>query len=193
MELLIGFGVLGLVAVGATLAGLFVGDERSAPKVHVKLARPKDYNEEAKDDGVTREDMDVDALFVGAGPAGLAGAYHLLRLAKQHDEAIDKGEKKGDKLGEIQVAVLEKCSEIGAMGISGMVLDPKSLRELMPDFEAKGAPLDCKVEKESMHFLLSPTISAKVPVMPPPVHDHGLYIGSLAKFTRWLAGLCEAD
>src|ERR1041384_1298754 len=193
MEWLYAFAACVPLIVGLNLAFLFVGDEKSARKAHVKLVRPKDYFEEAKDDGVGREDMEVDALFVGAGPAGLAGAYHLLKLAKQHDEAIDKGEKKGDKLGEIQVAVLEKCSEIGAMGISGMVLDPKSLRELIPDFESKGAPLDCKVEKESMHFLLSPTVSAKVPVMPPPVHDHGLYIGSLSKFVRWLAGLCEAD
>lgn len=193
MEWLYAFAACVPLIIGVNLAFLFVGDEKSARKAHVKLARPKDYFEEAKDDGVEREAMEVDALFVGAGPAGLAGAYHLLRLAKQHDEAIDKGEKKGEKLGEIQVAVLEKCSEIGAMGISGMVMDPKALRELIPDFEAKGAPLDCKVERESMHFLLSPTVSAKVPVMPPPVHDHGLYIGSLSKLVRWMAGLCEAE
>jgi electron-transferring-flavoprotein dehydrogenase len=181
------------VIAGINLAFLFIGDPHAAPKRHVKLVRPKDYNEEAKDDGVEREVMEVDALFVGAGPAGLAGAYHLMQLVKKHDRAIEKGEKKGDKLGEIQICVLEKCSEIGAMGISGMVLDPKSLRELIPDFEAKGAPLDCKVEKESMHFLLSPTVAAKVPVMPPPLMDHGLYIGSLSKLVRWMAGLCEAD
>ena len=93
--------------------------------------------------------MEVDALFVGGGPAGLAGAYHLMQLVKKHDAAIEKGEKKGDKLGEVQICVLEKCSEIGAMGISGMVMDPKSLRELIPDFEAKGAPLDCKVERRA--------------------------------------------
>jgi electron-transferring-flavoprotein dehydrogenase len=116
-----------------------------------------------------------------------------MQLAKKHDAAIEKGEKKGDKLGEINITVVEKCSEIGAMGLSGMVLDPASLRELIPDFEAKGAPLDCKVEKESMHFLLSPELSVKLPVMPPPVHDHGLFIGSLSKLVRWLAGLCEAD
>ena len=141
------------------VAFLFMGDGRSAQHKNVKLIRPKDYNEEAKDDGVEREAMDVDVLFVGAGPAGLAGAYHLMQLAKKHDAAIEKGEKKGDKLGELNITVVEKCSEIGAMGLSGMVLDPASLRELIPDFEAKGAPLDCKVEKESMHFLLSPELS----------------------------------
>jgi len=175
------------------VAFLFMGDARSAQHKGEKLIRPKDYNEEAKDDGVEREAMDVDVLFVGAGPAGLAGAYHLMQLAKKHDAAIEKGEKKGEKLGEINITVVEKCSEIGAMGLSGMVLDPASLRELIPDFEAKGAPLDCKVEKESMHFLLSPEISVALPVMPPPVHDHGLFIGSLSKLVRWLAGPCEAD
>jgi len=177
--------------VGLNIAFLFVGDQHSAPKKHVKLVRPPDYNEEAKDDGVEREVMEVDAVFVGGGPAGLAGAYHLMQLVKKHDEAIEKGEKKGEKLGELQICVLEKCSEIGAMGISGLVMDPKALRELIPDFEAKGAPLDCKVEKESMHFLLSPTIAAPVPMMPPPLQDHGLYIASLSKLVRWMAGLCE--
>jgi electron-transferring-flavoprotein dehydrogenase len=181
-----------LVAV-ANVAFLFMGDAASAARPRVKLVRPPDYNEEAKDDGVEREAMDVDVLFVGAGPAGLAGAYHLMQLAKKHDAAIEKGEKKGDKLGELNITVIEKCSEVGAMGISGMVLDPGALKELIPDFEAKGAPLDCKVEKESMHFLLTPEQSVQLPVMPPPVHDHGLYIGSLSKLVRWLAGLCEAD
>ncbi|HVW26191.1 MAG TPA: electron transfer flavoprotein-ubiquinone oxidoreductase [Polyangiaceae bacterium] len=181
------------VIAAVNVAFLFMGDNGSKKHNAVKLARPEDYNEEAKDDGVEREAMDVDVLFVGAGPAGLAGAYHLMQLAKKHDAAIEKGEKKGDKLGELNITVIEKCSEIGAAGLSGMVLDPKSLRELIPDFEAKGAPLDCKVEKESMHFLLSPTHSVKLPAMPPPVHDHGLYIGSLSKLVRWLAGLCEAE
>jgi electron-transferring-flavoprotein dehydrogenase len=185
-------GTVPVIAV-VNVAFLFMGDARSAQHKEVKLIRPKDYNEAAKDDGVEREAMDVDVLFVGAGPAGLAGAYHLMQLAKKHDAAIEKGEKKGDKLGEINITVVEKCSEIGAMGLSGMVLDPASLRELIPDFEAKGAPLDCKVEKESMHFLLSPELAVKLPVMPPPVHDHGLFIGSLSKLVRWLAGLCEAD
>ena len=185
-------GVVPIVAA-INVAFLFVGDPHAAPKKHVKLIRPKDYYEEAKDDGVEREVMEVDALFVGGGPAGLAGAYHLMQLVKKHDEAIGKGEKKGEKLGEVQICVLEKCSEIGAMGISGMVMDPKALRELMPDYEAKGAPFDCKVEKESMHFLLSAALAAKVPIMPPPLMDHGLHIGSLSKFVRWLAGICEAD
>lgn len=179
------------VVVGVNLAFLFIGDPHAARKTHVKPVRPKDYFEEAKDDGVEREVMEVDALFVGGGPAGLAGAYHLMQLVKAHDEAIESGKKQGEKLGELQICVLEKCSEIGAMGISGMVMDTKALKELIPDWEAKGAPIDCTVQKESMHFLLSDKISAPVPLMPPPLQDHGLYIGSLSKFVRWLAGLCE--
>ena len=77
------------------VAFLFFGDARSAQHKDVKLVRPPNYNEEAKDDGVEREAMDVDVLFVGAGPAGLAGAYHLMQLAKKHDAAIEKGDKKG--------------------------------------------------------------------------------------------------
>jgi electron-transferring-flavoprotein dehydrogenase len=191
MEWLVVLAALVPIVAAINIAFLFIGDDGSSRKTRVKPVRDPDYFEEAKDDGVEREVMEVDALFVGGGPAGLAGAYHLMNLVKKHDEAIEKGEKKGEKLGELQICVLEKCSEIGAMGISGMVLDPKSLKELIPDFEAKGAPLDCKVEKESMHFLLTEKVSAKVPVMPPPVMDHGLYIGSLSKFVRWMATQCE--
>ena len=69
-----------VVAV-VNLAFLFMGDNGSKKHNDIKLARPKDYNDWAKDDGVEREAMDVDVLFVGAGPAGLAGAYHLMQLA----------------------------------------------------------------------------------------------------------------
>src|SRR6476661_2360717 len=131
MEWLILLGALVPVIAAINVAFLFIGDPHAAPKKHVKLVRPKDYNEEAKDDGVEREVMEVDALFVGGGPAGLDGAYHLMQLCKKHDEAIEKGEKKGEKLGEVQICLLEKCSEIGAMGISGLVMDQKALRELI--------------------------------------------------------------
>lgn len=191
MEWVIALAVITPIIAALNIALLFIGDQGSKPKVKVPLVRDPCYNEEAKDDGVEREQMPVDVLFVGAGPAGLAGAYHFMQLVKKHDEEVEKSGK-GKKLGEeIQVAVLEKCSEIGAMGISGMVLDPRSLRELIPNFEEKGAPLDCKVEAESMHILLNDKIGIALPVMPPPVHDHGLYAGSLSKLMRWMAGLCE--
>jgi electron-transferring-flavoprotein dehydrogenase len=186
-----------LVAVPAivllNVAALFVGDRGIDKRRKVKLVRPPDYNEEAKDDGVEREEMPVDVLFVGAGPAGLAGAYHLMQLVKKHNAEVEESGK-GKKLNEeIQIAVLEKCSEVGAMGISGMVLDPRSLKELMPDFADRGAPLECTVDTESMHILLNDKFGAKAPFMPPPVADHGLYAGSLSKLVRWLAGICEEE
>ena len=181
------------IIAAVNIAFLFIGDDRARKRASVPLVLEPDHNVEAKDDGIEREVMDVDVVFVGAGPAGLAGAYHLMKLAKQHDEAVDKGDKKGKKLGELQITVLEKCSEVGAMGISGMVLDPRALRELIPDFEKKGAPLDCKVETESMHILLDEKHALKLPMQPPPVRDHGLYAGSLSKLVRWLAGLCEEE
>ncbi len=87
---------------------------------------------------VSRETLEVDVLFVGAGPACLAGALHLANLVKQHDEAIDRAERQGTKLGEISIAVIEKGSEVGMHSLSGAVLDPRALRELMPDFESRG-------------------------------------------------------
>jgi electron-transferring-flavoprotein dehydrogenase len=184
--------VIPFIAI-VNVVALFIGDNNANKKRKVPLVRTRDFNEEAKDDGVEREEMPVDVLFVGAGPAGLAGAYHLMQLIKKHNGEVEKTGK-GKKLSdEIQIAVLEKCSEIGAMGISGMILDPRSLKELMPDFEEKGAPLDCKVDTESMHILLNENVGIKAPIMPPPVHDHGLYAGSLSKFVRWLAGICEEE
>ena len=186
--------VLAAVPLVALLnvALLIVGDDKITPRPKVPKLKHEPI-EKLEDSSVEREVMDVDVVFVGAGPAGLSGALHLARLAKEHDEAIDKGEKKGEKLGELQIAVLEKCSEVGAMGISGMVLDPRSLKELMPDFEERGAPFEGKVQKESMHMLLNDKLSLKAPLMPPPLQDHGLYVGSLSKFLRWMGEIAEEE
>lgn len=193
MEWVIALIVAVPIIAAVNVVFLFVGDKGGEPKQKVPLVREPDYNEEAADDGVEREEMPVDVCFVGAGPAGLAGAYHFMQLVKKHDAEVEKSGK-GKKLGEeIQVVLLEKCSEVGAMGISGMVMDPKALKELMPDFEERGAPLDTKVHTESMHILLSEDKGIKVPVQPPPVRDHGMYVGSLSKFMRWLAGICEEE
>jgi len=129
---------------------------------------------------VERETLDVDVLIVGGGPAGLAAAIRLAQLQKQQG---------GEPLA---IAVLEKSREAGAHELSGSVLDPSTLRELIPDFVAKGAPLEAEVHKEHVYFF---TKGAKVPfpIIPPPLQNHGNYIVSINKFVRWLAAQAEQE
>jgi electron-transferring-flavoprotein dehydrogenase len=140
---------------------------------------------------VEREVLEVDVLFVGAGPACLAGALHLSKLVREHDEAIERGEATGEKLGGIEIAVIEKGIEVGMHLLSGAVLDPRALRELMPDFEEEGFPFENKVDADSVHFLTAGS-SFKLPITPPPLQNHGNYIVSLHKLGRWLGEKVEA-
>ena len=91
------------------------------------------------------ETMEVDVLLVGAGPANLSCAIHLMKLVGDHNS-------KGGQLAPM-VALLEKGAEIGAHGFSGAVLDPCSLKELIPDFKEKGAPLEKEITKDEVYFL----------------------------------------
>src|ERR687889_1656191 len=100
-----------------------------------------------------RESLEMDVVFVGAGPANLSGALHLARLIKQHDELIAKGERQGKPLGELQIAVIEKGASVGAHILSGAVMDPKGLGELMPDFLEKGAPVESPVTEDEFLYL----------------------------------------
>src|SRR3981081_2819482 len=92
-----------------------------------------------------RETLEMDVVFVGAGPANLSGAFHLARLIKAHNEAVSKGEQAGPALGEIEIGVIEKGASVGAHILSGSVMDPRALRELIPDFVEQGAPLESPV------------------------------------------------
>lgn len=127
-----------------------------------------------------RESMEVDVLIVGAGPAGLSAAIRLMQMA--------------DGAGvELSVCVLEKGSEVGAHIMSGAVMEPRALNELIPDWAERGAPLNVPVTDEKFMFL-TPAGSIPLPnfVLPKATHNKGNYIISLGNVSRWLAEQAEA-
>lgn len=121
-----------------------------------------------------REAMEFDVVIVGAGPAGLATAIRLKQLAAERGE-------------DISVVVLEKGSEVGAHILSGAVIDPVGLNNLIPDWKAKGCPLDTQVEDDRF-YVLGPAGRMRLPnfAMPPFMNNHGNYIGSLGAVAKWL-------
>src|ERR687884_407156 len=139
---------------------------------------------------VERETLEMGVVFVGAGPANLSGALHLARLVREHNEAVEGGKREGKALGEIEIGVIEKGASVGAHILSGAVMDPKALAELMPDFVEQGAPLDSPVN-EDFFLYLTKNRAIKSPVPPPPLRNHGYYIVSLNKLTAWLGEKCE--
>jgi len=130
-----------------------------------------------------RETLEIDVLFVGAGPAGLAGAYHLAKLIEAHNRS-------GGKKLEPSIAVLEKGKEVGSHALSGAVLDPRSLRELFPE-EWKEAPVEAEVGKEDVLFLTG-NRGLRLPILPPPLQNHGNHVISLGKVVKWMASKVEA-
>jgi electron-transferring-flavoprotein dehydrogenase len=140
---------------------------------------------------IQRETMDVDVLIVGGGAAGLSTALHLQNLIAAHNEAVAAGTKQGQAIPDQMIVVLEKASEIGAHSLSGAVMNPIALRELVPNFVELGAPMDTPVKQDAVYYL-GETSKFKLPVTPPPFDNHGNYIVSVSKLNRWLAQQCEA-
>ncbi len=126
---------------------------------------------------VEREILDLDVLFVGAGPASLAGAYHLARLLAAHNATAPSPL-------ELSIAVLEKGAEVGAHALSGAIVDPRAFRELWPDRFAE-IPFESEVRAE--HFWWLTRRSKWSLPEPPPLRNHGNYVASLGKLVKWMA------
>jgi electron-transferring-flavoprotein dehydrogenase len=134
---------------------------------------------------VQREQLEADVLIVGAGPAGLSCALHLANLIKKHNASGAKPELSAEN-----IYVLEKGRELGAHQLSGAIMNPKALAELVPGFE-KSAPLDTPVT-DSAALIFTQKSSFRIPITPPPFNNAGNYVISLNKLVKWLGGLVES-
>ena len=168
------------------MPNLSVNKQHNSIETNIK---PADYQpdisvgEIINDRPPSDESVPMDVVFVGAGPAGLAGAIELAKLVKEDND-------KGGNLGDVEIAVLEKAQKIGDHSISGAVVNPKPFKELFPDLKTDDFPFIAPVTNESI-YALSETSAFRLPT-PPTMKNKGNFIASICEIVRWLGEKAEA-
>ena len=148
----------------------------------MKTLRPADYQPKLPIDKLILEEapgeeaVPMDVVFVGGGPAGLAGAIELARLAKKDGT-------------ELEIGIMEKAERLGDHCLSGAVVNPIAFRELYPELEDKDFPFRAPVEKERV-YLMTESTQFRLPT-PPTMQNHGFYVASICEITRWLGEKAE--
>ena len=154
-------------------AGRVLPNAHQAPLPLERLILPEPPDAEA---------VSMDVLFVGGGPAGLAGAIALAKLVKADNEA-------GGDLGDVQIGVLEKAGALGEHSLSGAVVNPVALRTLFPELKDKDFPFRASVNGERVYFLTG-SRAVRIPT-PPTMQNHGFQIASICEIVRWLGEKAE--
>src|SRR5262249_33152730 len=133
---------------------------------------------------IEHPEMPADVVIVGGGPAGMACALRLTQLIDDHNARHPESQ-----ISKENIYLLEKAREAGQHCLSGAILDPCSMKELLPGFE-KEAPLDAVVHEDAVYFLTKDK-HYELPLTPPPLQDHGNYVISINRFVKWMAGKVE--
>ena len=147
----------------------------------------QDFTTQGARPDVEREELEFDVLFVGGGPANLAGLWRLLDLIEVHNATPGATRLEG-----LTIGLIEKSDEIGDHAFSGAVLDPRALRELCPGYAERGFPSEGDVKEEEVWLFNGPRGGFRLPFLPPFLRNHGSHIVSLSRMVRWMAEQIEA-